>query len=153
VRAYSGLIGAFAPGELNAYGIGGVFEPKAYVWDYFVVGVRIDGAALVGADATVVDQARLVLRICGAAMVKGEVLLFPGDVRPFVGLGVGYYAAVLLGGSVGGGTSSLTGTGPGVMPQVGVDMGWFRAAAQYHWILGDLGAANYFAIELAWRVY
>jgi len=153
VRAYSGVIGAFAPGELNAYGIGGVFEPKAIVWDYFAVGVRVDGAAMVGLDASNVNQARLLLRMCGAAMLKGEVLLLPGEVKPFIGVGLGYYAAVLLAGGVAGGSSSLTGTGPGIMPQVGVDLGWFRAAAQYHFILGDLGAANYFAVELAWRVY
>jgi hypothetical protein len=74
-------------------------------------------------------------------------------VKPFLGVGLGYYAAVLLAGGVAGGSTALTGTGPGIMPQVGVDLGWFRAAAQYHFILGDLGAANYFAIELAWRVY
>jgi hypothetical protein len=153
VRAYSGVIGAFAPGELNAYGIGGVFEPKAIIWDYLVLGVRVDGAAMVGLDATDVNQARLALRICGAAMLKGELLLFPGEVRPFIGVGIGYYAAALLSGGVAGGASSLTGTGPGIMPQIGVDLGWFRAAAQYHLILGDLGAANYLAIELAWRVY
>jgi len=153
VRAYSGVIGAFAPGELNAYGIGGVFEPKAYLFDYFVLGARVDAAALAGVDASAVSQARLVVRMCGAVMLKGEVLLFPGEVRPFVGVGLGYYAAVLLAGGVTGGASSLTGTGPGIMPQLGVDLGWFRAAAQYHLILGDLGAANYLAIELAWRVY
>jgi hypothetical protein len=152
VRAYSGVIGGFAPGVLNSYGLGGVFEPKATLWDFLALGVRVDGAALVGLDATNVQTASLALRIVVSAMVKGEVMLAPGEVRPFIGVGVGYYAAVLLSGSVGN-TNSFTGTGPGIMPQIGVDLGWFRAAAQYHLILGDLGAANYLAVELSWRVY
>src|SRR4051812_46445235 len=66
VRAYSGVTGGFAPSQLNAYGLGGVFEPKAIIWDFIVLGARIDGAALVGLDAQSVNQAQLALRIVGA---------------------------------------------------------------------------------------
>ncbi|HEY8209872.1 MAG TPA: hypothetical protein VIG99_20430 [Myxococcaceae bacterium] len=152
VRAYSGVTGGFAPGQINMYGLGGVFEPKAVIWDFIVLGARIDGAALLGVDAQSVSQAQLALRIVGAAMLKAELLLFPGEIRPFIGLGVGWYAAVMVAGGAGG-TNSFSGTGPGGMPQIGVDLGWFRAAAQYHFMLGELGAANYLSVELAWRVY
>jgi len=153
VRASSGVTGAFAPGDPNSYGFGGLFEPKANIVDQFAVGARFEAAVLGGLDATnpaaVVVSARMIF----GGMVKGELSLLPGEVRPFVGAGLGWYAAVVLAGGLSSGTSGFAGNGPGVMPQVGVDLGWLRVAAQYHLLFGALGAASLFALELSWRVY
>jgi hypothetical protein len=107
-----------------------------------------------------------------AYLLKADYYLTTSSVRPFVGLGAGYY-------SIGAGSqtvdSSQTSTsvtqqasafkGWGVCPQLGVNFGGFRMAAVYHVIGGGdmtvvtqaVGATtpttivlpkNYFAFEL-----
>lgn len=151
-RTYSGLHGSFAPGTPNAFGIGGIFEPKYAFTEQLLVGLRIDGTALVGASVSDPQNVLATIRAVAAGLLKAEYAFLPGDVRPFVGLGGGWYTAVVLAGGSGG-ASALAGSGPGVMPQLGVDLGGFRIAAQYHYLFGFLNPASFLAAELSWRVF
>jgi hypothetical protein len=148
-RTRGGVTLGFAPGTPNAYGIGAVAEPTFAIFDQLRVGLRADGLVLVGLDIGGTDV-YAGLHVLAAALPKIEFDFLGGDVRPFVGLGAGVYTVVVLGGGTGGATA-LAGTGFGVMPQLGITLGGFRIAGQYHALLTGPGAraANAFALELS----
>ncbi|HYV43344.1 MAG TPA: hypothetical protein VFA20_00725 [Myxococcaceae bacterium] len=147
-HTHGGVAFAFAPGSPNAYGIGAVAEPVFSIFDQLRVGLRADGEVLVGLDIGG-SNVYAGLHILAGALPKIEFDLLGGDIRPFVGFGAGVYTVVVLGGGTGGATA-IAGTGFGVMPQLGINFGGFRIAAQYHAVLtGPGAAANAFALELS----
>jgi hypothetical protein len=150
-RSRGGISFAFAPGSPNAYGIGAIAEPSLQIFDQLRVGLRIDGEALVGVDLANSQNVTASLRVLAAILAKVEYDFLSGDVRPFVGFGLGSDTVVILSGGTGG-AGALAGTGFGVMPQLGVTFGGFRVAAQYHAVLtGPGAAANTLSLELTWR--
>lgn len=173
IRVDLTVFGAYAPGDANAWGGGAALEPKYNLTDNIAVGLRLEAAAFVtqkvsvgsGSASTSVQQGA---RAVSAIAAKGDYYLTTSSVRPFLGLGLGYYR-------VGAGSQSVSGTavvqtagaytGFGVAPQLGVNFGGFRLAAMYHVLTGgDLVVAtqtvgatapvktkigkNYFAFEL-----
>ncbi|HVE82835.1 MAG TPA: hypothetical protein VND93_08295 [Myxococcales bacterium] len=152
LRTYSGGYAAFIPGAPAAYGLGGLIEPRLFLTDQIQLAVRLDFAALGSVGSGGVQALDVGLGGVAAAMIKVECSPFPGEVRPFAGLGAGWYALMVLFGSLGG-TSQMLGSAPGVMPQLGLDLGWFRVAVQYHLLLGALGPASFLAVEVSTRVY
>jgi hypothetical protein len=147
-----GVSFGFAPGAPNAYGIGAVAEPSFAIFDQLRVGLRIEGLALVGLDIGGA-QTFASLRVLATGLGKVEFDFTTGDVRPFIGAGAGAYTVVILSGGTGG-AAALAGTGFGAMPQLGINFGGFRIAAQYHAILTGPGTvANAFSLELTGRFF
>ena len=140
---------AYAPGDAASWGIGVAVEPKLNVTDHLSAGLRLEASGMLSqnvkagpagsSQASVSQGARAVTGI-GA---KGDWYFTASAVRPFVGLGLGWY-------KVGEGSQSVS-TGPGaatvvqsagaysglgVAPQVGVNFGGFRLAVTYTQLLG-----------------
>ena len=150
-RTRGGVSLGIAPGSPNAYGIGAVAEPSFAIVDQFRLGLRAEGLALVGLDLGSSQSVFASLHVLVATLGKLEFDFTTGDVRPFVGLGAGSYTVVILSGGTGG-AGALAGTGFGVMPQIGLNLGGFRIAAQYHAILTGPGStANAASLELTGR--
>jgi len=150
-HTHGGVSLAFAPGSPgspNSYGIGAVAEPVFSIFDQLRVGLRADGEVLVGLDLGG-SNVYAGLHILAAALPKIELDLLGGDVRPFVGFGAGVYTVVVLGGGTGGATA-IAGTGFGIMPQLGINFGGFRLAAQYHAVITGPGPTdNVFSLEIS----
>ncbi len=168
---------AYGPADATSWGGGVAIEPKFNVTDSLAAGLRLEGAGFVtqqvkvsagGTSANVSQSARAVT----ALLAKADYYLTTAPVRPFVGIGAGFYR-------IGSGSQSVSsgGTGAtvvqsasafsgfGFAPQVGLNLGGFRLAATYHIITGGdmvvatqaIGATtpsqvklskNYFAFEL-----
>ena len=169
--------GAYSPGDVAAWGFGGAVEAKYNLLDQLAIGGRgewsafLSGSMNVGSDgsSTSFEQGA---RGVSAYLLKADYYLTTSSVRPFVGLGAGYYSigagsqtvdASQAGASVTQQASAFKGWG--VCPQLGVNFGGFRMAAVYHVIGGgdmtvvtQAGGAttpttivlpkNYFAFEL-----
>lgn len=173
VTAYA----AYGSADAVSWGGGVAIEPKYNITDSLAAGLRFDGAGFVtqqvkvstaGASANVSQSARAV----GALLAKADYYLTTSAVRPFLGIGAGFYR-------IGSGSQSVSsgGTGASVVqtassfsgfgfaPQVGLNLGGFRLAATYHVITGGdmvvatqaIGATaptqvklskNFFAFEL-----
>ena len=149
-------------------GAGMVTEIKAMVTDHLSVGGRVEVAVMFGG---VVGQDRLPLDLAMAAcgLVKTELYLGDGTIRPFVGLGAGGYtigSQTIVAGPNTAGISQQTGRYFGVAPQLGIDLGRVRLAATYNAILGaslevrqTIGTAeqtsrvsqNYLSLELSFQ--
>lgn len=177
IRVDLTVFGAYAPGDATAWGGGVALEPKFNFTDHLSAGLRLEASGFLtqdvkvgaGAGSTSVSQGA---RAVTAIAAKGDYYLTTAAVRPFVGLGLGYYRIGAASQSV----STTTGSaavvqsagayrGFGVAPQVGLNLGGFRLAVMYHALFGsDLvvvtqaaGAAvptkttigkNYFAFEI-----
>jgi hypothetical protein len=119
-------------------GTGMVTEIKAMVTDHLAVGGRVEVAVMFGG---VVGRDELPLDIAMAAcgLVKTELYLGDGPIRPFVGFGAGGYtigSQTIAAGPNTAGISQQTGRYLGVAPQLGIDLGRVRLAATYNAILG-----------------
>ena len=134
-RVDSGLVGAYAPGDLTGYGIGGFVEPKFNATDRIAVGARLEGSVVMGM-AIGGEEVTAGMTSQAATLAKGEYFLTTRKVRPFVGLGAGMYTLASSGGGTSGANVSA-GRYFGVAPQVGVNLGGFRLAGTYHMIFGD----------------
>jgi len=147
-----GVTLGFAPGSPNAYGIGATAEPYFKIMDQLRISLRAEGLALVGLDIGG-SSVFASLHVLVAVTPKIEFDITSGDVRPFIGAGAGAYTAVVLAGGTGG-AAALAGTGFGAMPQIGINFGGFRIAAQYHAVLTAPGsAANALSLELSGRFF
>jgi outer membrane protein X len=178
VRVDLTVFAAYAPGDATAWGGGVALEPKYNFTDQLSAGLRLEASAFVvqdvkvgsGTGSTNVQQGA---RAVTAIAAKGDYYLTTSSVRPFVGLGLGYYRIGAGSQSVstsGTGTASVVQTagsyrGFGVAPQLGLNLGGFRLAATYHLLTGgdivvatqSVGAPaptqtkigkNYFAFEI-----
>jgi outer membrane protein X len=149
IRVDTTFFAAYAPADATAWGFGVAVEPKYNVTDNLAAGLRFEGSAFVtqkvqvgpagSSQASVSQGARAV----GGISAKGDWYFTTGSVRPFVGLGLGWY-------KIGEGSQSVN-TGPGsaavvqsagaysglgVAPQLGINLGGFRLAATYTQLLG-----------------
>lgn len=170
IRVDIGLIGTYLPAGIGGGGFGGVVEPKFLLTDNIALGLQFQGAFSFGANVGV-DQAQINVGAVSATLAKGEYLFtHNGNVRPFVGLGLGFYDIVNQ--SVGSGSSSATVVQKaartfGIEPQLGVDLGAVRLAVSYNAMLGTAvevdetvnGMAstrnlseNYLMFELGFRI-
>lgn len=135
-RMDSGLVGAYAPGDLSGYGIGGFVEPKFNATDRIAVGARLEGSVLMGMQIAGSENVAVGMTSQAATLAKGEYFLSTRKVRPFIGLGAGMYTLASSGGGTSGANVSA-GRYFGVAPQLGVNLGGFRLAGTYHMIFGD----------------
>jgi outer membrane protein W len=178
IRVDLTFFAAYAPGDATAWGGGLALEPKYNFTDHLSAGLRLEASGFVtqdvkvgsGTGSTNVSQGA---RAVTALLAKADYYLTTSAVRPFVGLGLGYYRIGAGSQSVsasGGGTASVVQTagafsGFGVAPQLGLNLGGFRLAATYHALAGGdmvmatqaVGtttpvrtklAKNYFAFEI-----
>jgi outer membrane protein W len=143
------VFGAYAKGDANAWGGGLALEPKWLVLDQLAVGLRLEEAIFVTADMSIpesdTEQVSVSqgVRVATTVLAKADYYLTTSGVRPFVGLGAGYYK---IGGasqdvSAGGGSTTVVQKaeafkGFGFAPQIGVNFGGFRLAGTYHVITG-----------------
>lgn len=164
IRVDVGITGASA-GVDERNGTGMVTEIKALVGDNLAVGGRVEIGVMfggvVGGDELPLDVA---FAACG--LVKAELHVGSGLVRPFIGLGAGAYT--IGGQSIDSGPNttaiySSTGRYLGVAPQIGIDIGRLRLAATYNALLGaslevrEMGSVerhydvsqNYLSLELS----
>lgn len=137
IRVDFGLTGS-SVGVSGRDGTGLVTEIKGMVNDNLAVGGRVEMAVMFGGH---VGQDELPLDIAMAAcgLVKAEMYLAPGQIRPFVGLGAGAYtigSQTIDSGPNTAGITSRTGRYFGIAPQIGIDLGRVRLAATYNAILG-----------------
>jgi hypothetical protein len=123
-------------------GTGMVTEIKKMVNDQVAVGGRVEVAVMFGG---VVDDTELSVAMAASGLAKGEVFLTPGQIRPFVGFGIGGY-------TVGAQTALMSRTGRyfGVAPQVGIELGRVRFAGTYNEIIGTK-RDDYFSLELSFE--
>jgi outer membrane protein W len=168
---------AYGPADAVSWGGGAAIEPKFNVTDNLAAGLRLEGAGFVtqqvkvssgSTNANVSQSARAVT----ALLAKADYYLTDAPVRPFLGIGAGFYRigagsqSVSSGGSGASVVQSASAfSGFGFAPQVGINLGGFRLAATYHVITGGdmvmvtqaIGATaptqvklskNYFAFEL-----
>jgi outer membrane protein X len=130
----------YGAADVREYGIGAAIEPKFNVTDQIAVGLRLEGAALVPESVSVgSDNVSMGVRALSAYLAKVDYYFTTTDVRPFVGLGAGYYSIGGVSQSVGSGGVVQQGeafTGFGVAPQLGVNFGAFRLAGTYHFLTG-----------------
>ncbi len=137
VRVDAGLTGSSVAVD-DRSGAGMMVEIKGLVNDHVAVGGRVEFGVMFGGRVGNEDET-LDVAMAACGLLKAEVSLGRGPVRPFVGFGVGGYT---LGGQTIGdsmnGTyiSQQSGRYFGVAPQVGVDLGRVRLAATYHALLG-----------------
>lgn len=141
VTAYA----AYGAADAASWGAGAAIEPKFNVTDNLAAGLRLEGAGFVtqqvkvsagGTSANVSQSARAVT----ALLAKADYYLTTAPVRPFLGVGAGFYRigagsqSVSSGGSVVQTASAFSGFG--FAPQLGINLGGFRLAATYHVITG-----------------
>jgi hypothetical protein len=139
---------AYAAADATSWGGGVAIEPKFNVTDHLAAGLRLDGAGFVtqdvkvssgGTSANVSQGARGV----AAFLAKADYYLTDSSVRPFLGVGLGFYRIGAGSQSVSSGAAGATVVqtassfrGFGFAPQVGLNLGGFRLAATYHVITG-----------------
>jgi outer membrane protein W len=149
VRVDTTFFAAYAPADAASWGIGVAVEPKFNVTDHLSAGLRLEGSGMLSqnvktgpagsSQASVSQGARAVTGI-GA---KGDWYFTTSSVRPFVGLGFGWYKVGEGSQSVSTGAGAATVvqsagaySGLGMAPQIGVNFGGFRLAATYTQLLG-----------------
>lgn len=148
IRVDVTVFGAYASADATSWGGGAAIEPKYNITDRIAAGLRFEGAAFVtqkvsvrqGSSETSVEQGA---RAVSVYALKGDYYLTASPVRPFVGLGLGYYRIGAGSQSVATGAAGATVVqtaaafrGFGFAPQVGVNFGGFRLAATYNYITG-----------------
>jgi hypothetical protein len=167
IRVDGGMTGStVAVSERN--GVGGMAEVKAMVNDNLAIGGRVEIAVMFGGHLGQ-DNLPIDVAMAACALLKGEVLLGTGPVRPFVGFGAGLYTIgshSIDAGPTTHGIYTKVGDYFGVAPQVGVDLGRMRLAVTYNAIVGAgidvhqrMGTAdqtttvsqNYLSLELSFR--
>ena len=136
IRVDVGMSGStVSVSDRNASGF--VAEIKVNAHDNIAVGGRVEIAVMFG--GRVADE-ELPFGLAAAALFKGEYLLGTGVVRPFVGLGAGFYSigshTIVDDDNGNSGISTTAGRYFGVAPEVGVDLGRLRLAVTYNEILG-----------------
>ena len=158
-RVDAGFSGAYSPGDLEGYGMGGIVEIKYNLTPHFSVGSRTDATMLFGVDFQDGGQeVNAGIRALIAEHLVVEVLAFPKRVTPYVGLGLGKYVSV---GDFGGdGGAVITFSNPfGLAPHAGLDFKTFRLTATYNKLFDSATLAigvgepktvssDYFSIEM-----
>jgi hypothetical protein len=165
VRLDAGMTMSRVP-SVDRSGTGFAVEIKGLVNDSLAIGGRLDMAFMFGGRVGN-DDRELGFAMVSAALVKAEVHLLPGIVRPFVSAGAGIYSVGAQSFEPSPETGALEfrdGRFFGVAPQLGVDIGRVRLAATYNVIVGaDLEVTrldtpmpttsdlsqNYFSVELS----
>jgi hypothetical protein len=137
IRVDGGLTGS-SVGVSDRDGVGMVTEIKGMVHDNLAIGGRVEVAMMFGGH---VGQDALPLNFAMAAcgLLKAEVYAGSGQIRPFVGLGVGGYtigSQTIDAGPNTAGIQSAVGRYIGIAPQLGVDLGRVRLAATYNALVG-----------------
>lgn len=134
-RTDTGLAAAYVPG-IGAFGGGAVVEPKVNVTDQLALGLRT--SALITGGGSIGEDVSIGVGISVAVLGKAEYFLTTSSVRPFLGVGAGYYHQVSQSVDTSGGASAAQGAGKyfGVAPQVGLQLGGFRLALTYNALLG-----------------
>ncbi len=145
VRVDLTVYGAYASADAISWGGGLALEPKINVTDHLATGLRLEAAGFVtqkvavsssGTAADVSQGGRAVTTV----LAKADYYLTTSTVRPFLGIGAGFYRigagsqSVSSGGTVVQTASAFSGFG--FAPQVGVNLGGFRLAATYHVVTG-----------------
>lgn len=133
----------YGAADVPEYGFGASVEPKFNLTDNLAVGVRLGGGVLVPQSVSVGNEnVSIAVRVFQTYLAKADWYFTTSSVRPFVGLGAGFYRVAGMSQSVsGGGSGSVVQQadvfdGFGVMPQVGINFGGFRLAASYHLLTG-----------------
>ena len=137
VRVDAGLTGS-SVGVSDRSGAGMVVEIKALANSRLAIGGRVEVAVMFG-GVVGADELPLEIAMAASGLVKGELHLTDGHIRPFIGLGVGGYtigSQTIDRGPTTAGISQQTGRYVGVAPQLGIDLGRVRLAATYNAILG-----------------
>jgi hypothetical protein len=148
IRVDVTLYAGYAAADATAWGIGMAIEPKYNVTDHLAAGLRLEGAGFVTQDVKVASSSQTANvsqggRAVTALLAKADYYLTTSSVRPFVGVGFGFYR-------IGAGSQSVSSSGSGaavvqtassfsgfgVAPQVGLNLGGFRLAATYHVLTG-----------------
>ena len=119
-------LGYAAPAD-GGGGIAVYLEPGYRISDQILVGLRIESAVMAKAVGNQEASAKAV----GSYSLTGQYYFNNNDFRPFVGLGVGYFAlaAVEVTGSTG---SATAGNKIGFFPRVGFDFGHFNFIFDYN---------------------
>jgi outer membrane protein X len=170
IRVDVGLIGTYLPTGLGGGGFGGVVEPKFLLTDNIALGVQFQGALSFGGSISNAGTS-VGIGAVAATLAKGEYLFtHHGNVRPFVGLGLGFYDIASESVSAGSSMASVDQKAArtfGVEPEIGVDLGAVRLAVAYNAMLGTeievhqtVGNAmttttyseNYLMFELGFRI-
>ena len=169
-RVDVGLIGTYLPTGLGGGGFGGVVEPKFLLTDNIAIGIQFQGALSFGGSISGAGTS-VGIGAVAATLAKGEYLFTRnGNVRPFVGLGLGLYDIASESVSAGSSMASVDQTAArtfGVQPEIGVDLGAVRLAVAYNAMIGTeievhqtVGNAmttttyseNYLMFELGFRI-
>lgn len=128
-------------GGTGGYGIGGCIDAKYNLLDQLAVGLRIEGAAMMGGSIADTGKIDIGVTAVTAYLVKGEYYFTKGsNVRPFGGLALGLYSfgsESVATSSTSAGVAIQEGTLFGVAPQLGINLGAFRIDAMYHIIMGE----------------
>lgn len=129
----------FAHGP-GSWGFGAAVEPKFNLLDFVAVGLRAEGAVLLGGDfSRESDSLSVDFRGLAAFLAKVDVFFTTTSVRPFAGFGMGVYTIAsqsISTGDPGTSVDQVAGTFFGIAPQLGVNFGPFRLAATYNVIVG-----------------
>lgn len=169
VRADVGFAGHSQP-AVGRFGFGGQGEVKFNIHDQIAIGVRLDGAILLGGDIGEDGGTSVSVGVVGGTLLKGEYFLTTSSVRPFLGLAAGLYDIVsqeVTGGPDTTYVDQKAGRYFGVGPQLGINLGPVRLAAMYNMILGadievrqTVGGAersstysqSYFTFEMSFQI-
>ncbi len=154
-------------------GGGLVLEPMFNITDELSVGFR-EEITFAGGGSIGPSESSLNVRAQSTSLAKGEYYLAHAPIRPFIGLGAGFYYIAAMAMKSGSDQTTLTelgGTYFGVAPQLGVELGVFRLSVLYEAILGAYAEArravstgtepprvlsrrslNYIGIEMSFRI-
>ena len=171
VRVDVGVLGSYLPTGLGGGGFGGIVEPKFLLTDNIALGLQFQGVVSFGGSVNA-DGASVGIGAVAATLAKGEYLFTRhGNVRPFVGLAMGFYD--IASESVSAGSSGMASVDQkaartfGFQPEVGVDLGVVRLAIAYNAMIGtevevhqtvgnamttDTYSQNYLMFELGFRI-
>jgi outer membrane protein X len=136
-RFDSGLTGTYVSSNGRG-GFGAVMEPKVLIHDQVAIGARFEAAVMFGGNIGAAGDVKMDMGAAANILAKGEYLVSTSAVRPFVGLGLGFYSIGSQSISTGSMSAAIDQKGGryfGIAPQLGIDLGRVRLAATYNAIL------------------
>jgi outer membrane protein W len=113
-------------------------EPKYNITDQIAVGIKREAALLIAGSSNGGDGKIALLQ---STSLTGEYYYGEGKVRPFGGIGLGFYAGTTFDSD---GNSSTGESVFGFAPRAGLQFSHFRLGVEYN-IIKD---SNYFAIKI-----
>ena len=165
-QVITGLGGALTFGEMPSYGISASVEPKVFITNNIVVGLRFEGDVLFGGNIDSQNPQDISVSMSSrtAQLLKAEYYLSDLKVRPYAGFGFGRYTQANIG-TLGTGEVSIAAVNTfGVAPEFGLAFGSFRLSAIYNIVPGkdlvtiDVGdvrnvSRNYLVLQMSWKLF